>query len=240
MGLRQFFGLEEVKKVNVDKIFANIIGQDDAKAVLTMAIQSVKPVHILLKGPYGIGKTELMLDVANHIGRKNTHFGIGSRISKAGLTDLFIKNPNLDYLFIDELETMKKADQAVLLSVMQHGIVSETLYKKTKGREAKVNVRVIATTNDTRNVLRALQTRFGICEMGAYTQEEFTRVAVELCKSEDVTPSIAANIARLVYHNFYEPTPRDPVRIARLSKGDEDKIIQLIRIMGKKRGGGEQ
>ena len=114
--------------------FKNIVGHDHAKAVLKMAVEAVQPVHILLVGPMGIAKTELVLDVEKYVGKRNSHFSIGSRVSKAGIGDLLFKE-DLEYLFIDEMETMARKDQAVLLSVLQHGIVSETLYKKSVRRK---------------------------------------------------------------------------------------------------------
>jgi len=212
--------------------FKNIVGHKDAKDVLTMAIQADKACHILLKGPFGIGKTEMMLEVLNYVGKANSHFAIGSRISKAGLGDLLLKNKNLEYLFIDEMETMTRKDQTVLLSVMQHGIISETLYGKI--RETKVNVRVIASSNDTRKIDRALLTRFLVCHMDTYTEDEFIAIALEKCKTENITQDIAEDVARLLYNQVSEPTPRDVIKIVRLSKGDEDKIRKLIGIMGKK------
>ena len=229
--LESIFGKK--KSASTADIFANIVGHEDAKEVLTMAVESVKPVHVLLKGPFGIGKTEMMLDVMNHIGKKNSHFAIGSRISKAGLGDFLINNKNLEYLFIDEMETMQRKDQAVLLSIMQHGIVSETLYGKV--RETKVNVRVIASTNETRKIDRALMTRFFVCNMNSYTEEQFVKVALAKCTTEDVTEETAEFIAKAVYNYVYEPNTRDVMRIARLSKGDDDKIMRLVSILEGKR-----
>jgi hypothetical protein len=78
--------------------FKNAVGHQDTKDVLTMAIQADKAYHILLKGPFGIGTTEMMFDVLNYVGKKNSHFAIGSRISKDGLDDQLIRNKNFEYL----------------------------------------------------------------------------------------------------------------------------------------------
>jgi Holliday junction DNA helicase RuvB len=209
-----------------------VVGHQDAKDILNMAIQADKACHILLKGSFGIAKTELLLDVEKYVGKKNSHFAIGSRISKAGLGDLLIRNKNLEYLFIDEMETMSKKDQAVLLSVMQHGIVSETLYGKM--RETKVNVRVIASSNDTKKIDRGLLTRFLVCHMDSYSEDEFVAVALEKCKTENISQDIAEDVARLVYNNVSEPTTRDVIKVVRLSKGDEGKIRKLMGVIGKR------
>jgi hypothetical protein len=48
----------------------------------------------------GIGKTEMLLEIEKYVGKKNSHFAIASRISKAGLGGLLLKNNNIEYLFI--------------------------------------------------------------------------------------------------------------------------------------------
>lgn len=235
MGLREMLGLVSKPKTIPTDIFANIVGHEDAKAVLTMALESVKPVHVLLKGPFGIGKTELMQDIKNYVGEKNSHWAIGSRTSKSGLSDLFITNPNIQYLFIDEFESLPRKDQYVLLSAMQDGVISETLYGKTKGRKVKVNVRVFASSNDTRKIDRALLTRFTVVNMDGYTEDEFVDISFKKAETEGVEKDTIELIARAVYKTFYEPNVRDVIKIARLSKGDEDKIIKLIMVLGTKK-----
>jgi MoxR-like ATPase len=231
MGLLERLGLIG-KRTNLENMFDNIVGHDDAKDVLVMAVQSVKPVHVLLKGPFGIGKTELMQDIRNYVGDRNSHWAIGSRTSKAGLSDLLLEKNNLEYLFIDEMESLPRKDQYVLLSAMENGVISETLYGKTKGRQKKVNVRVIATSNDTRKLDRALLTRFSIVNMGSYSEDEFVKIALAKSLGENVEQDTIEFIARAVYSQFSEPTVRDVIKVARLSKGDEDKILKLISVLG--------
>lgn len=234
MGLMERLGFSSKPKPITADIFSNIVGHEDAKEVLTMAMESTKPVHVLLKGPFGVGKTELMEDIKNFVGEKNSHWAIGSRTSKSGLSDLFITNPNIEYLFIDEFESLPKKDQYVLLSAMQDGVISETLYGKTKGRKVKVSVRVFASSNDTRKIDRALLTRFTVVNMSGYTEDQFVKIAFAKCM-ESIEAETLEFIARAVYKTFHEPTVRDVLRIVNLSKGDEDKILKLITILGVKK-----
>lgn len=230
---KTLFGTRQ--KQDISTIFDDIVGHDDAKSILTWAIQSDKPVHVLLKGPFGIAKTELTKRVMAYVGEKNSHWAIGSRTSKSGLSDLFITNPNIEYLFIDEFESLPKKDQYVLLSAMEDGVVSETLYGKTKGRKVKVNVRVIATSNEIRKIDRALLTRFSVVNMKGYSEKEFVRVALHKAQTEGIEQRTIEFIAVGVYNNFHEPNVRDVIKIARLTKGDLDKIITAITVMGIKR-----
>jgi MoxR-like ATPase len=228
--LKQFLGSVSSNMISPRRCsFKNIVGHDHAKAVLKMAVEAVQPVHILLVGPMGIGKTELMLDVEQYVGKRNSHFSIGSRMSKAGIGDLLFKE-DLEYLFIDEMETMTRKDQAVLLSVQQHGIVSETLYKKK--REKKVSVRVIATSNDTRKIMPALLTRFHIVKMNCYTEQEFINISKVILKPyPNIDEEKAVLIATLIYNRVFQPNHRHVIQVARLSQGDDDKIYKLIEGM---------
>jgi MoxR-like ATPase len=187
----------------------------------------------MLKGPVGIGKTEMLYDIERYVGKKNSHVGIGSRISKAGLGDLLYTNKNLEYLLIDEMETMPRKDQALLLSVQQHGRISETLYGKV--REKDVRITVFATCNDTRKIMPALLSRFFIVNMSSYTKGEYIIVAkIRLQKElkEDIIEYIAANL----YDFVPNCDPRDVQQVGRLSKGNKEKIDLIIgRMSGKER-----
>ena len=114
-------------------------------------------------------------------------------------------------------------------------MVSETLFGKTKGRRVKVNVRVVATSNNTTKIDRALLTRFSVVNINGYTEEEFVKIALHLAEKEGVEQDAIEFIARAVYNNFYEPNVRDVIKIARLTKGDEAKIITAITVLGIKR-----
>jgi MoxR-like ATPase len=174
----------------------------------------------------------MLLKIEKYVGKKNSHFAIGSRISKAGLDDLLLKNSNIKYLFIDEMETMSRKDQAVLLSVQQHGIVSETLYGKV--REAKVNTIVFATSNDTRKIMPPLLSRFFIVNMTEYKYDEFMQVSKTKLTGEGVTEEEAEFIADYVFNALRKHDIRDVIQIGRLTCGIKDKekrqrqIIDLV------------
>jgi MoxR-like ATPase len=212
--------------------FKNIIGHQYAKNVLTLSLQSNKPVHIILVGPMGIAKTEMLLEIERYVGKKNSHFAIGSRISKAGLGDLLIKNSNIQYLLIDEIETMSRKDQAILLSVQQHGTVYETLYGKV--RDAKVCTTVFATSNDTSKLLPALLSRFLIVNMTDYKYDEFIQVSKTRLATEGVTQEEAEFIADYIFNRLPRHNIRQVIQVSRLTCGIKDKeyrqkqIIELV------------
>ena len=74
----------------------------------------------------------------------------GASTTKSGLIDcLFLNNPK--YLLIDEIDKMSTKDQAMLLNLMETGIVSETKYNKT--RTAHVKTSVFATSNNVNDII---------------------------------------------------------------------------------------
>jgi holliday junction DNA helicase RuvB len=211
--------------------FKNIVAHEYAKNVLSLALQSTEPVHVILVGPMGIGKTEMLLETEKYVGKENSHFAIGSRISKAGLSDLLLQNSNIEYLFIDEMEAMSRKDQAVLLSVQQHGIVSETLHGKV--REANVSITVFATSNDTRRLLPALVSRFFIVNLTEYKYDEFIKVSKTKLAAEGVIEE-AEFIADYIFNTLPKHDIRDVIQIGRLTYCIKDKekrkkqIIDLV------------
>jgi|SRR5687767_4471665 len=208
------------------KLFDNIIGHDAIKETIMDAINAPKPVHILLVGPVSIAKTQFLLDMQRFYG-KQFHLAIGGRTSRAGLGDMLIKNPNLEFLGIDELETMPRKDQTLLLSICEGGMVSETLYKKKRGT-MEIKTTVIATSNNTKGILPALLSRFWIIRMKEYQRDEFVDITVLKLKTENVTEEIAEFIGECVFDTISNPNIRDCVQIARMCGNDRDKIIKKI------------
>src|SRR5215813_4564153 len=100
----------------VKDIFYKISGYDEIKWVFNKAIRADKPVHVLLVGPPGVGKTRFLKAIEKYY-RDKSYFALASGASGAGMVDqLFNKQPR--YLLVDEIEDMKKSDQACLLSLM--------------------------------------------------------------------------------------------------------------------------
>ena len=53
-----FYSAASLKKHNEDKIFNNIYGRDEIKQIIQMALKAEQPVHALLTGEPGCGKTQ--------------------------------------------------------------------------------------------------------------------------------------------------------------------------------------
>ena len=208
--------------------FENIYGLKKEKQVLMMALKAEKPCHVLLVGPPGIGKTELVLSIYN-ANRNKAYFTYGGHSTKAGMVDqLFHDRPRI--LVVDELETMSAHDQVSLLGLCENGILAET--KITKTRQTQMNVWVFATSNCTKRILPPLLSRFIVVNLKRPARDEFIDIGKRmLIGKEGIDPTIALYIASQVYDKKKNADLRDVIKIARASNGELMKINLLINIM---------
>src|SRR5918995_1046416 len=190
-----------LKKNNEDKIFNNIYSRDDIKQIILMALRTEQPVHVLLTGEPGCGKTQFLENIKGHY-KDKAYFTIGANSTKAGMLDyLFEKRPR--FLLIDEIEHMPAKDQAVL-SLMQSQIISETKYRKT--RQIQLKCSVFATSNSPKKMLEPLLSRFVIINVEKYSYEEFKEISMRvLTERENVEDeNLVTTIIDEVWNNMRE------------------------------------
>jgi MoxR-like ATPase len=153
---------------------------------------------------------------------KGSYFVDGSSATKSGLIDcLFAKNPK--YLLIDEIDKMSTKDQAMLLNLMETGIVSETKHNKTRTGYMKTSV--FATSNNVNDIITPLRSRFFVLELAPYTYQQFYQISMHLLTEKHrISIDIAKNISDKVWANSRKI--RDCVRIGRMAKSVDD--IQFL------------
>ncbi len=145
------FKLQSVEAI-AKLVAPNLLGMDAVKEAATVQLFTQEPLHILLLGDPGTGKTEVLRSIE----RLAPHaiFGLGSGASKAGLTGIYDGKefqPGLlvladeGFALIDELNLLKKEDQAGLYSAMEKGFL--TYDKKGAHEKFDARVRVLATAN---------------------------------------------------------------------------------------------
>jgi Holliday junction DNA helicase RuvB len=123
-----------------------IVGYDGIKRTFLRSITSKEPVHILLVGPPGQAKTLFLKCILETFREKKAFFIVGGNASKSGLIDvLFDMQPK--YLLIDEIEHLKSEYQTTLLSLMETGILTQTMHSKV--RQTHLKTWVFATSNGT-------------------------------------------------------------------------------------------
>ncbi len=118
---------------------------------------------------------------------------------------------------------MSAKDQAMLLNLMETGILSETKHNKT--RTAYMKTSVFATSNNVSDIITPLQSRFFVVELPPYTYEQFYQISVHiLTKGHKVSADIAKNISDKVWAN--SRNIRDCVKMGRMAKSVND--IQFL------------
>jgi len=135
-----------------ESIAPNISGMEHIKKAAALQLFSKQPIHILLLGDPGTGKTDILRSAAEL--SPASSFGLGSGTSGAGLIvtvkgDEVIKGllPKADQglCAIDELNLMKKEDYAGLYNAMEKGFV--TYDKAGKHFKFDARVKMLATAN---------------------------------------------------------------------------------------------
>jgi Holliday junction DNA helicase RuvB len=156
-----------IKRSNED-IFDSIYSHEEIKQIIQLALKAEQPVHVLLTGKPGCGKTQFLENIKGCY-KDKAYFTIGAHSTKAGMLDyLFEKRPR--FLLIDEIDHMPAKDEAVLLSLMQSQIISETKFGKT--RQTQLKCSVFATSNGTKRMLDPLLSRFVIVNVERYTYKD--------------------------------------------------------------------
>jgi Holliday junction DNA helicase RuvB len=136
-----------------------------------MALDSDSVVHTLLVGPPASAKAIFLTSLMHH--QKSSCFADGVNSTKAGMIDyLFEHRPR--YLIVDEIDKMAPKDQALLLKLMETGIVSGTKYGKAISAQMKTSVFV--TSNNIKKLSAPLQSRFFIVLLEPYTYEQFCEI----------------------------------------------------------------
>jgi Holliday junction DNA helicase RuvB len=227
------FGDYEQKLTPEEKFFSNVVGYSDIKKLLLKSVVSKEPVHILLTGRPSSSKTVFLLEMLE--GLDDTYFIDAVGMSGPGMME-HLFNHNTKYLLIDEIDKLKKNDQAALLNVMETGILSETKVGKT--RQKKVNLSIFATSNDVERLSGALRSRFMELHLEEYTYEEFVEIVRRLLKKRyRMKPELSEKIGYAVWNHMKSKDIRDAIKIAKLIKSadDIDWLVDVQLKYGKKK-----
>ena len=200
-------------------MFDRIVGYDGIKRTFVRSLTSKQPVHILLVGPPGQAKTLFLKCILDAFGHKKAFFTVGGNASKSGLIDvLFDMQPR--YLLIDEIEHLKPEYQTALLSLMETGILSQTIHSKV--RQMQLKTWVFATSNGTRKLSEPLLSRFRVMYLNGYEFSQFYEIAVKMLLAEGLDKKAADEIAISVWRQLPNPNIRNCVQIGRLVKNESD------------------
>ena len=215
----ELFSSPERKLSHEEKFFSNVVGYPDIKRLLLKSVVSKDPVSILLTGPPSSSKTVFLLELLG--GLNDAYFVDAVSASGPGMIEHLFSNKT-KYLLIDEIDKMKKMDQAALLNVMETGILSETKLKG-KTRQKKMKLWVFATSNDVERLSRPLRSRLMELHLKEYSYEEFIEISRRLLeKNYHLDASIGEEIGNAVWNRIKSKDIRDAINIAKLTKSSAD------------------
>ncbi|MGN0814509.1 MAG: AAA family ATPase [Candidatus Coproplasma sp.] len=153
------------------------IGQEKAKRSLRISIGASKKTgrplaHLLICSPYGLGKTTLTNIIANEMGMPFFNVNATNLKDVRSLSLYFSKIEESCIIFIDEIHTLKKEVQTVLLSIMTDFAVT---FIDDSGEEMRYNLppfTLIGATTQAGELLKPFLNRFSVLELEDYTEEE--------------------------------------------------------------------
>lgn len=209
---------------SVDGIFDRVIGYDEVKWLLKRGITTDKITNFLLVGPPGSAKTVFLLCINRELG--GSEFIPAMDASSSGFLEvMFEERPK--YVLFDELDDMPSSEQKHLSSYTENGIVKETKYGKT--REMKTNAKTFASANHKDDILDHIVDRFTVLHFDKYTRSEFIEVCVNVLPMEEgKTAEESRVIAESLWENNQKGDVREAIQVARLSRGDPEKVIEVL------------
>lgn len=202
-----------------EKFFQEVVGYPELKRLFMKSIISREPVHILLTGPPASSKSLFLLKLGEGLDKSYFIDAVGA--SGPGMVEYMFRN-DTKYLLVDEIDKMKKNDQATLLNVMETGILSETKLRG-KTRQKKMSLWIFATSNEAEKLTKPLRSRFMELHLNEYSYEEYVEICQRLLNKKYRLPSeLSDRIAYLVWNRMKSRDVRDVLKIAKLARTTED------------------
>jgi len=200
------------------QIFEKIFGYEGIKRTFVRSLASKEPVPLLLVGPPGQAKTMFLKCILEKFGGE-AFFTVGGNASKSGLIEvLFDLRPK--YLLVDEIEYLKPEYRTTLLSLMETGILTQTMHSKV--RQIHLKTWVFATSNGTKKLSEPLLSRFRVMHLNEYSFSQFYEISVKKLLAEGLDKKPAYEIAISVWEKLPNPNIRNCVQIGRLVKNEPD------------------
>lgn len=205
-------------------LFDDVVGHQEVKDLFMKALQGER-VHFLLLGPPSSAKTLFLLCLEK---LQKARYILGSRMSKAGLTDYLITHkPKI--ILLDEIDKMDGTDYGVLLSLCETGRVTEMLYGRA--REAVLDTVVFGCTNTLKGIPPEVISRFEVLRFKPYDDVEFFNVVQNVLVRRGLDDDAASYIAQKTWSELRTGDPREAIRISKMAKtrDEADRVIGWLK-----------
>jgi ATP-dependent Lon protease len=223
---------------------SKIYGYQDVKDLILKIIRSgiehpqYKPVHLILDGKPATGKTYIIQQLFEAIGKEQCIYYDATMSTQVGMLDYFMSLGSgikkIRYVCLDELDKMKPQYQFGVLNATELGMMKETKYNRHREADTS-HMTFFATSNDIMKVIEPLRTRFLIYPFRDYTKQEFYDIAFNiLTKEYDIRNEYAVKLITGIDSQLPNRTIRTVKQIAKLVENDQD-INQVIAIFKRRR-----
>jgi chromosomal replication initiation ATPase DnaA len=211
-----------IQNLDADTIFADVHGLEVQKRILMDAIRAHDPIHHIIIGPPGNGKSLFLKcilkafpDISKWID-STTSSGIGM------IERILDKGHKLRFLLVDEIEKFNKNDRETFLGFLEGGNVTRDLAEYSSELSG-LKIWLFATCNDIKTMHRKekpLLNRCDIIEVPELDYKTYLFVACKRLQKEKGIrdEEIAKYIAQRVHSDLgREMDMRKCIRLARKS-----------------------
>jgi len=164
------------------KTLAEYIGQERAKELINInleKIRTIKPVHFIISGSKGTGKTSLANIISNEL-KANLNWYIAGAFTMDNLKKFLVKNQDsnlLEILFIDEIHNLNKEIAEYMYPILEDFILPE-------GNDIKLKPFLfISATTDMNLLLKKYSPLVDRCGaniiLEPYKEEEIKQILIQ-------------------------------------------------------------
>lgn len=169
--------LMQNKKPLSPLLLDDYIGQEQAKKAIRIAIKAAKKEervleHLLICSSYGLGKTTLANIIANEMDLPFFNVNATNLKDTKSLSLYFSKIDESCIIFIDEIHSLKKDVQTVLLSILTDYQVNMIDNDGEEQSHQLPPFTLIGATTQAGELLKPFINRFSILELVDYTDDE--------------------------------------------------------------------
>ena len=212
---KSIFKVPQQRERGIDlSIFNDIIGYEDIKHELVLALASEYRLNMLLNGKPGNGKSTFLTLIEQKY-KKHAKYLDCVLMTKAGLRDFLFSNQGIKILLLDEISRLPKIDQGILLNLMERGSVIDGRAKKMGQEVFFKDLKIFCTSNNYNGLIAPLQDRFDTLHMPDYTYDEFEFICTTRLKKFTKDPVLIEEIISAVYRDLHSTSIRDAIDITK-------------------------